>query len=423
MTDEKLVKENYERAREVYGKLGVDTDSVLEKMDKVPFSIHCWQGDDVLGFEGSEELTGGIQVTGNYPGRARTPEELRNDLEKALSLIPGNHRLNLHAMYAETDGEFVDRNELKPEHFKNWVDWAKEQKLGLDFNPTFFSHPKSDDGFTLSHWNDEIRQFWIDHAKACRKIGEYFGKELNDTCVTNIWIPDGHKDVPVDRYSPRQRLKEALDEIMELDINSEYNLDAVESKLFGIGSESYVVGSHDFYVGYAVANDILLCMDAGHYHPEEFVSDKISAVLNFVDELLLHVTRGVRWDSDHVVSFEDETKAIMEEIVRNDFLNRVHIGLDFFDATINRIAAWVIGTKKKKKALLKAMLEPTEKLREYELEQDYTTRLALLEELKSYPFGAVWDYYCLQNNVPVREKWLEEVRQYEENVLLKRDNN
>ncbi|MFW6270226.1 MAG: L-rhamnose isomerase [Bacillota bacterium] len=420
MSDSRIIEENYERAKDIYQELGVNTDEVLQEMDKTSLSIHCWQGDDVMGFEGSEELTGGIQVTGNYPGRASTPDELRNDLEKALSLIPGSHRVNLHAMYAEIDGKNVDRNELEPAHFKNWVDWAKKQGLGLDFNPTYFSHPKSDDGFTLSHWNDEIRQFWIEHTKACRKIGEYFGKELDDTCVTNIWIPDGYKDMPADRYSPRCRLKEALDEIMEYEVAEEYNLDAVESKLFGIGSESYVVGSHDFYLAYAVANDLLLCMDAGHYHPEEKVSDKITAVLNFVDELLLHVTRGVRWDSDHVVSFEDETKAIMEEIVRNDFLDRVHIGLDFFDATINRIAAWIIGTRNAQKALLKAMLEPTDKLREYEREQDFTSRLALIEELKSYPYGAVWDYYCLKNNVPVREKWLKEVEKYEEEVLFKR---
>ena len=418
--EKERIEENYKRAKETYAKWDIDTDEILEQMDQVPFSVHCWQGDDVLGFEGAEQLTGGIEVTGNYPGRARTPEELRNDMEKAFSLIPGQHRVNLHAMYAETEGE-VDRNELEPKHFQNWVDWAKEQGLGLDFNPTFFNHPKSDDGFTLSHQDDDIRQFWIDHARACRKIGEYFGKELDDTCVTNIWIPDGYKDYTIDRFSPRQRLKDSLDQIMELDINPEYNLDAVESKLFGIGTESYVVGSHDFYVGYSVANDILLCMDAGHYHPEEYISDKISAAMNFVDELLLHVTRGVRWDSDHVVSFEDETKAIMEEIVRNDFTDKVHIGLDFFDATINRVAAWVIGTRNAQKALLKAMLEPTETLREYEENGDFTSRLAMLEELKSYPFGAVWDYYCLKKDVPVQENWLEEVRNYEENVLSKRE--
>ncbi len=421
MKNQQNIEKNYKLAREVYAEWDVDTDQILKKIDKVPFSIHCWQGDDVLGFEGADELTGGIEVTGSYPGRARTPQELRNDLEKALSLIPGKKKINLHAMYAETGGEDVDRNELRTEHFKNWVEWAKEHDLGLDFNPTFFNHPKSEDGFTLSHPDQDIRQFWIDHAKACRRIGEYFGKELDKTCVTNIWIPDGYKDEPVDRLAPRNRLKEALDEILAEDISEEYNLDAVESKLFGIGSESYVVGSHDFYVGYAAANDILLCMDAGHYHPEEYVSDKISAVLNFIDELLLHVTRGVRWDSDHVVSFEDETKTIMKEIARNNLFDRVHIGLDFFDATINRVAAWVIGSRNAQKALLKAMLEPTEELRKFENNKDYTSRLAVLEELKSYPFGAIWDYYCLKNDVPVRENWLSNVKEYEEKVLKNRE--
>ena len=414
------IEKNYQQAKEIYGELGVDTDLVLEKMNQVSISIPCWQGDDVSGFEGSDELTGGIEVTGNYPGRASTPEQLRKDLEKALSLIPGSHRVNLHAMYSETGSDLVDRNELQPKHFDNWVQWAKEKKLGLDFNPTFFSHPKSDDGFTLSHRDDEIRNFWIEHAKVCRKIGEYMGKELSDACVTNIWIPDGYKDRPVDRYSPRQRLREALDEIMSVEIDKDYNRDAVESKLFGIGSESYVVGSHDFYTAYAASRDVLLCMDSGHYHPEEHISDKITAVIDFVGELLLHITRGVRWDSDHVVSLEEETRAILAEIVRNDLLKKVHIGLDFFDATINRVAAWVIGTRNTQKALLEALLEPTDKLKAYEKDGDYTSRLALLEELKTYPLGAVWDYYCLQNNVAVREKWLAEIKKYEKEELLTR---
>jgi len=414
------IEKNYQQAKEIYGELGVDTDLVLEKMNQVSISIPCWQGDDVSGFEGSDELTGGIEVTGNYPGRASTPEQLRKDLEKALSLIPGSHRVNLHAMYSETGSDLVDRNELQPKHFDNWVQWAKEKKLGLDFNPTFFSHPKSDDGFTLSHRDDEIRNFWIEHAKVCRKIGEYMGKELSDTCVTNIWIPDGYKDRPVDRYSPRQRLRKALDEIMSVEIDKDYNRDAVESKLFGIGSESYVVGSHDFYTAYAASRDVLLCMDSGHYHPEEHISDKITAVIDFVGELLLHITRGVRWDSDHVVSLEEETRAILAEIVRNDLLKKVHIGLDFFDATINRVAAWVIGTRNTQKALLEALLEPTDKLKAYEKDGDYTSRLALLEELKTYPLGAVWDYYCLQNNVAVREKWLAEIKKYEKEELLTR---
>ncbi|MBZ4644553.1 MAG: L-rhamnose isomerase [Petroclostridium sp.] len=419
---QKRIEENYLRAKEAYAEWGIDTDEILEKLEKVSISLHCWQGDDVAGFERvSEDLTGGIQVTGNYPGKARTPQELRADIEKALSLIPGKHRLNLHAIYAETDGEKVERNELQPKHFKNWVEWAKAQGLGLDFNPTFFSHPLSDDGFTLSHSNKEIQKFWIEHGKACRKIGEYFGKELGTPCVTNIWIPDGYKDIPVDRFGPRQRLKEALDEILQEKISPEYNLDAVESKLFGIGSESYVVGSHEFYMGYAVKNNTLLCLDAGHFHPTEVISNKISAMMNFLDEILLHVSRPVRWDSDHVVIFDDELQAIMQEIVRGDFLNRTHIALDFFDASINRIAAWVIGTRNAIKALLKAMLEPVEKLKQYELEGDFTSRLALLEEFKSYPFGAIWDYYCLKQNVPVKEAWLDEVKQYEKEVLSKRE--
>ena len=336
-------------------------------------------------------------------------------------MIPGKHKVNLHAIYAETGGKKVDRDELTPEYFQNWVSWAKEQGLGLDFNPTFFSHPLSDDGFTLSHPDAKIRQFWIDHGKASRKIGEYFGRELGIPCVTNIWVPDGYKDIPIDRFSPRQRLKAALDEILAEEISEEYNLDAVESKLFGIGSESYVVGSSEFYLGYALYKNILLCLDAGHFHPTEVISNKISAVLAFMDKILLHVSRPVRWDSDHVVIFDDELQTIMEEIVRNDFMNQTYIALDFFDASINRIAAWVIGTRNTIKALLKALLEPTDKLKEYELNQDYTSRLAVLEELKSYPWAAVWDYYCLQQDVPVREEWLNAVRQYEKAVLSKRN--
>jgi L-rhamnose isomerase len=419
--NEKIIEQTYVAARDVYAKWGVDTDAVLETLGSVPISVHCWQGDDVAGFErASDQLTGGIQVTGNYPGSARTPDELRKDIERVFSLIPGKHRLSLHAMYAETGDEKVERNELQPQHFENWVSWAKEQGIGLDFNPTFFSHPLSDDGFTLSHSNEEIREFWIEHGKACRKIGEYFGKELGSPCVTNIWIPDGDKDIPVDRLAPRQRLKEALDAILEEEISPEHNLDAVESKLFGIGSESYVVGSHEFYLAYAVANDVLLCLDAGHFHPTEVISDKISSVLTFVDALLLHISRPVRWDSDHVVTFDDELQAIMQQIVRGRFLGRTYIGLDFFDASINRIAAWVIGARNTRKALLKALLEPTELLRQYELNGDRTTRLALLEEFKTYPFGAVWDYYCLSQNMPVRERWLDEVKRYEKDVLSKR---
>lgn len=414
------VEKSYIQAKETYAKWGVDTDQVLEKLANIAISIHCWQGDDVSGFEGAEELTGGIQVTGNYPGRARTPDELRQDLEKALSLIPGKHKVNIHAIYAETKGEKVERDELEPRHFQNWVDWAKELGIGLDFNPTFFSHPLSDDGFTLSHADPKIRQYWIDHGKASRRIAEYFGKELGITSVNNVWIPDGYKDIPVDRYSPRQRLNEALNEVFSEQLSAEYVLDAVESKLFGIGSESYVVGSNEFYLAYAVKNNVLLCLDAGHFHPTEVISNKISAALTFLDQILLHVSRPVRWDSDHVVILDDETQAIMEEIVRGDFLERVHIALDFFDASINRVAAWVIGTRNAQKALLKALLEPTEQLKTMELEKDYTSRLAILEELKTYPWGAVWDYFCLQQGVPVKERWLDAVKQYEKDVLLKR---
>lgn len=419
--NQKQIEQSYIVAKELYAQWGINTDQVLAKLAKIPISLHCWQGDDVAGFEGAQELTGGIQVTGNHPGRARTADELRQDLEKALSLIPGKHKVNLHAIYAETGGKKVDRDELSPEHFQSWVSWAKEQKLGLDFNPTFFSHPLSDDGFTLSHSDLKIRQFWIDHGKASRKVGEYFGRELGVPCVTNIWVPDGYKDIPVDRFSPRQRLKAALDEILAEEISQEYNLDAVESKLFGIGSESYVVGSSEFYLGYALYKNILLCLDAGHFHPTEVISNKISAVLAFLDKILLHVSRPVRWDSDHVVIFDDELQTIMEEIVRNNFVDHTYIALDFFDASINRIAAWVIGTRNTIKALLKAFLEPTDKLKEYELNQDYTTRLAVLEELKSYPWAAVWDYYCLQKDVPTREGWLDVIRQYEKAVLSKRD--
>lgn len=422
MFDEKYVKDAYEMAKELYAQWGVDVEEAMERLEQISISMHCWQGDDVKGFEDPEgELTGGIQATGNYPGRARTPEELRSDLNKAFSLIPGQHKLNLHAIYLENEGEFVDRDEIEPKHFKNWVEWAKEQKIGLDFNPTLFSHAKASDGFTLTHPDKEIRDFWIEHCKRSRKIGEYFGKELGQPAVTNIWIPDGFKDKPIDRFGPRKRLKEALDEITSEKIDPKFNLDAVESKLFGIGSESYVAGSHEFYMGYAMQNDALLCMDAGHYHPTEVVSNKISAVMPFLDEILLHVSRPVRWDSDHVIVLDDELQAIAEEIIRPGFEERIHIGLDFFDASINRVAAWVIGTRNMLKALLKAILEPTEKLREMELEGDYTSRLALTEEFKTYPWQAVWNYYCYKNDIAVSNDFLDEIWKYEEEVLKKRN--
>jgi L-rhamnose isomerase len=415
------IKEKYEAAKQEYGKFGIDVDKVLKELQKVKVSVHCWQGDDVTGFEVSHnQLSGGIQATGNYLGRATNPEELRADLDKALSLIPGKHKINLHAIYAETNGEVVERDELKPEHFENWVNWAKERGLGLDFNPTIFSHPKASDGLTLSHPNKEIRDFWIRHAVASRKIGEYFGKELGQTCLTNLWIPDGYKDIPSDRLGPRKRLKDSLDKIFAEKIDTKYNLDAVESKVFGIGAESYTVGSSEFYINYAAKNGILSLLDTGHYHPTEVVSDKISSMLLFSEKVALHVSRPVRWDSDHVVIFDDELKEIAKEIVRNDALDKVIIGLDFFDASINRIAAWVIGTRNMLKALLSAMLIPHDQLIKLQEEGNFTERLALMEELKTYPLGDIWNYYCEINNVPVKEDWIKEVKEYEKTILENR---
>nr|WP_249315259.1 L-rhamnose isomerase [Bacillus sp. FJAT-49711] len=416
-----MIRENFEMAKKAYGKWGINVDEVLEKLKQVPISIHCWQGDDIAGFEVNQrELSGGIDVTGNYPGKATTPEELRMDLEKALSLIPGKHRVNLHAIYAETDGVVVDRNEIEPKHFENWVKWAKEKGLGLDFNPTLFSHEKAEDGLTLSHPDEDIRRFWIDHCIASRKIGEYFGRELGSPCLTNIWIPDGYKDMPSDRLTPRKRLKESLDQIFAADVDESLNIDAVESKLFGIGSEAFVVGSHEFYLGYSLKNNKLCLLDTGHYHPTEMVSNKISSMLLFSDQLALHVSRPVRWDSDHVVVLDDELREIALEIVRNDALDQVMIGLDFFDASINRVAAWTIGTRNMIKALLSAMLTPNEYMKQLQEDGNFTERLALIEEFKTYPFGAIWDYYCDMMNVPVKETWLNEVKTYEQTVLLKR---
>jgi L-rhamnose isomerase len=421
MTDRTTLELAYEASRQRYAELGVDTDAALQRLGTIPVSIHCWQGDDVGGFEGlADEIGGGLAVTGAYPGKARTPDELRSDFDKALSLIPGTHRLNLHASYAEAGDQKVERNELRPEHFQGWIDWAKDRGVGLDFNPTYFAHPRADDGFTLSHPDDGIRQFWIEHGIACRKIGAAIGAALGSPCVTNVWIPDGMKDLPVDRRGPRERLAAALDEVFAESLDEACNLDAVESKLFGIGSESYVVGSHEFYLGYAITRQKLLCLDAGHFHPTEVISDKISAVMQYLDRLLLHVSRGVRWDSDHVVILSDELRAIAEELVRGDYLDRVHIGLDFFDASINRVAAWVIGTRAMLKALLLALLAPIDLLRQFENDGDFTARLAMLEELKTLPAGAVWDFYCLARNVPTGATWLQEIKQYEADVLSKR---
>src|SRR3989449_891659 len=416
----KHISRAFELAKKVYIERGVEVDKALAQLAKVPISLHCWQGDDVGGFENTGAgLDGGLAVTGNYPGKARTPDELRADLEAALSLIPGTHRLNLHASYAETGGKRVERNELGPEHFKGWIEWAKANRLGMDFNPTFFSHPKAADGFTLAHRDKGIRQFWIEHGIACRRIGAAIGKALGKACITNVWIPDGCKDTPADRRGPRERLAAALDAIFDKPISSSFNVDSVEPKLFGIGSESYVVGSHEFYLGYAISRKKMLTLDAGHYHPTESIADKVSSVLQFLPEILLHVSRGVRWDSDHVVTWTDDLQAIAREVVANDYTGRVHIGLDYFDASINRVAAWVIGTRNMLRALLVALLEPPG-IRAAELAGDYTARLALQEEAKTLPFGAVWDYFCEAEGVPVGEAWLAEVKQYEREILLNR---
>lgn len=421
MPTDATIESAYQIACERYATLGVDTDAALKRLAHIPISLHCWQGDDVGGFESTgEALGGGLAVTGNYPGKARTPAELRADLEKVYSLLPGRHRLNLHAFYGEFGGKRVDRNQITANHFDNWIDWAKQQGVGLDFNPTYFSHPKAAEGFTLAHPDTAVRQFWIEHGIACREIGAVMGAALSTPCVTNHWIPDGFKDLTVDRRGPRERLTASLDAIFKKPIDPRFNLDAVESKLFGIGSESYVVGSHEFYLGYAMRTRKLLCLDTGHFHPTETVSDKLSAVFMWLDDVLLHVSRGVRWDSDHVVILSDELQAIAQELVRNDYLGRTHIGLDFFDASINRVAAWVIGTRALIKSLLIALVEPTAKLRELENAGDYTGRLALLEECKTLPFGAVWDRYCLTSEVPVGPAWLDEVRKYEREVQSKR---
>lgn len=420
MPSENHIQDAYQLARERYAELGVDTDATLQVLQNIPISLHCWQGDDVVGFEDPDRgLSGGIMATGNYPGKARNIAELRADLDKAYSLIPGRHRLNLHAIYLDTD-EKVPRNEILPEHFAGWVDWARANNHGLDFNPTCFSHPMADSGLTLADKDAGVRQFWIEHCIASREIGAYFGRELGTPCVTNVWIPDGLKDTPADRRAPRERLKESLDKVFERPLDPAHNLDAVECKLFGLGSESYVVGSHEFYLGYAITNNKVLCLDAGHFHPTETISDKFSSVMLYVDELLLHVSRGVRWDSDHVVTFNDDLQNIMHELVRGDYLDRTHIGLDFFDASINRVAAWTIGTRNAVKALLMALLEPRDRLRAAENSDDFTMRLALMEELKSMPFAAVWDYYCHTQGVPVGISFMDEIKAYEQGALAER---
>ncbi len=421
MSNTKQIEQAYRIAKERYAQFGVDTDKALEILARIPISIHCWQGDDVGGFENAGlELGGGLAVTGNYPGKARTAQELRADFEKAISLIPGSHRFNLHACYAEMTGKKVDRDALTLDQFKNWIAWAKSLKIGLDFNQTYFAHPKAADGLTLAHPNKDIRRFWIEHGIRCREIAAEFGKALNQTTLTNLWIPDGMKDTPADRKAPRERLMEALDAIFKKKIDKKYNVDSVEGKLFGIGSESYVVGSHEFYLGYAVSREILLTLDAGHFHPTEGIADKISSVLLYLPEIALHVSRGVRWDSDHVVTLTDELQAIAQEIVWGNHIGRVRIGLDYFDASINRVAAWVIGARNMVKALLLAQVAPIDQLKQLEADGDFTSRLALMEDAKVLPAAAVWDYYCQQKGAPVGNAWLAEVKQYEKDVLSKR---
>jgi len=418
MADSGSIERQYHNACERYAELGVDTEEALSALAQVPLSLHCWQGDDVGGFEtqGGVLSGGGIQATGNYPGKARSPDELRMDLNRAFSMIPGPLRLNLHANYGEFGGKRVDRDKIEPVHFQGWIDWAKEQKLALDFNSTYFSHPRADAGFTLSSKDNGIRTFWIEHAKRCRIISARMGRELGSTCIHNIWIPDGAKDITVDRWGYRELLKRSLDEIFEQEFDPGEMKDAIESKLFGIGSESFVVGSHEFYMGYAFTRGKMLCVDMGHFHPTESVADKLSALLLYSSEILLHISRGIRWDSDHVVVLDDEVRDLAAEIVRCGALDRVHLALDFFDASLNRIGAWVIGARATLKALLFALLEPREKLLSYEEGGDYFARLALLEELKTMPFGEVWDFYCMRNCVPIGHEYIQEIHNYERDI-------
>jgi len=413
---------NYEDAKERYAEFGVDTDAAIDALNGYPISLHCWQVDDVGGFERSNATLdgGGIQATGNYPGKARTVAEARQDLEKVLSLLPGSHRLNLHASYGEFE-TFVDRDAIGPEHFRGWIDWAREQRIGLDFNATCFSHPRAESGFTLSSKDASIREFWIEHVKRTREISEYMGRELGSACINNVWIPDGAKDITVDRQGYRAILADALDACFEQDFDSVNMKDSVESKLFGIGSESFVVGSHEFYLGYALSRGKMLCMDMGHYHPTESVADKISSTLQYMDELLLHVSRPVRWDSDHVVLLDDPVRDLAQEIVRCGDGKQIHIALDFFDASINRVGAYVTGTRATLQALLLALLEPRDLLLEAEESGNNFKRMALLETLKTMPFGAVWDHYCETMNVPPAGKWIEDVLDYEEQVTSKRE--
>ncbi len=411
----------YKAVREKFAAIGVDAEKALARLDKIPLSLHCWQGDDVNGFEKAGSLDGGLAVTGNYPGRARTGDELRADLDFAFTLIPGPKRVNLHAIYSESSRKKKPgRDELTVEDFAPFLDWAADRKIGLDFNPTFFAHPMASSGMTLSSPDKAVREFWIRHGIACRKIAAAFGKRLKKCCITNFWIPDGYKDVTADRLAPRKRLMESMDKIFDVKIDPKCNRDSVECKLFGIGSESYVTGSHEFYMGYALSRGKMVCLDSGHFHPTESIADKISSILLFSDEVMLHVSRGVRWDSDHVVIFNDELRSIAEEVVRHDFDSRVHIGLDYFDGSINRIAAWTIGARATRMALLAAMLAPVKQLADMEKKGDFTGRLATMEMMKAMPVSAVWDEYCRRAGVPPETEWLAQVRAYEKKVQSKR---
>lgn len=416
------IQQRFEQARQAYAEWGVDVDAALSALNDVQISLHCWQGDDVGGFETPDSSLsgGGIQVTGNYPGKARNIGELRQDLEKALSLIPGKHRLNLHAIYGDFEGRRVDRDQVEPKHFRSWVDWADQNGLALDFNATCFSHPLAASGYTLSNADPSVREFWIEHAKRCREIAAGFGKALRKRSVHNLWIPDGAKDHVVARHAARERLLDSLDEVYSLQLDPRNLGDAVECKLFGIGSEAFVVGSHEFYMGYALSRKLMLCLDMGHFHPTESVADKVSSLLLYLPELLIHVSRGVRWDSDHVVVLSDDLRALMQEIVRADALGKVNIALDYFDAEMNRVGAWVVGSRATLKAILEALLEPAAVARSYEAKGQAFGRLATLEEAKNLPLGDVWDYYCQAKGVPSGKAWVAEVEEYENSVLSKR---
>ena len=416
------LKKGYELAKEYYAAYGIDVDAAIQEVDSTPISIHCWQGDDVIGFEKKEGgLSGGIQTTGNYPGKARTPAELRADLEVVFKYVPGEKKVNIHANYQEAD-TFVDRNAIEPKHFENWANWAVEKGIGLDFNPTYFSHPLSDNG-TLSNRDENIRKFWIEHGIRCRRIGEYFYKKTGKVCVINHWTPDGDKEFPIDTLSPRLRLKDSYDQIFEATKDVEGVMDGIESKVFGIGLESYTVGSHEFCMGYVMKKNcdhIIMTLDTGHYHPTEVVSAKLGSVYAFSDHALLHVSRPIRWDSDHVVAFDDETRAIFEELVRLGKLKDTYIATDYFDASINRVIAWITGLRNTRKAMLAAVLQPVEALKKVEAEGDVSSRLAMAQEFKAAPFALVWDYYCATKNAGVGLEWLDAVKAYEKEVTSKR---